>query len=292
MYKRIFGLAIALGALVLWLAVPVAYGQTPAGPTTVFKTTFAVDNPPSEFDVIQDVVDFQPGAWTTPHVHGGVAYVTVAQGQVTYRGTGKEVDYKVGETFMENPGNPMQAGNRTSAPARDLATFLLPQGAQLTSAADLAGGELRPVLQPKKSENKFSVVNAPKQFDLIETEMDFAPGAVTPVHTHGGPAFISVISGELTLRENGTEKTYKAGEAWTENPGQFMQVANKGTAPASTFATFLLPQGAQLTTNQQQEAPLSAAASTPIWLLATVSIVALLIIGAGALIVRRRFTNR
>lgn len=287
MFKKMFRLAIVLGAFVLVLAAPIAHGQSPAVPTTAFKTTFAVEHPPADFDLIQDVVDFQPGAWTPPHVHGGVAYVTVAQGQVTYRGAGKEVAYMVGETFTENPGNPMQAGNRTSAPARDLATFLLPKGVQLTSAADLAGGELRPMVQPKKSENKFTVANAPKQFDLVETELDFAPGAATPVHTHGGPAFVSVISGELTLRENGTEKTYKAGEGWTENPGQFMQVANQGTTPASTYATFLLPKGAQLTTNQQQEAPLTNASATPIWLWTALGITVLTVLG-GVLLVRRR----
>ena len=94
---------------------------------------------------------------------------------------------------------------------------------------------------------KFSIVKPPGRFDVIETVLEFAPGTWTPSHTHGGPAFITVLDGTITVRTKDGEKTYKPGEIWTEHPGEFFRVGNAGAAPASTAVAFLLPKGALLT---------------------------------------------
>ncbi len=304
MFKRIFGILLAVTLFGLWLAAPVAHAQLPTGPKTAVKTTFAVDTAPSEFQVIQDINDFAPGAWSTPHVHGGAAYITVVQGETTYKSKDGDKTYKAGETWIEKPGDLMQIGNQATSPARTLVTFLLPTGAQLTTAQEAVGFQLRPALQPTKIETRSPVTSQRGPFDLIEVQQDFASGAITPVHTHGGPAYITVMSGQLTLVHDGTAKTYSAGDSWLENPTVFMQVANRGTSPASTFVTFLLPKGAALTTNQPdassanssaaplkaQEAPL-ANATTPTWLFPSIGLVALLVVGGGALFIRRRMSR-
>jgi len=52
----------------------------------------------------------------------------------------------------------------------------------------------------------------------------------------------------MTLREKGTEKIVKAGESWTESPGNVHAIVNAGTATARVVAVFLLPKGAEMTT--------------------------------------------
>lgn len=86
-------------------------------------------------------------------------------------------------------------------------------------------------------------------FDLVQLVLDFAPGAWTPMHTHGGRGIVTVIEGEMTVRmEDGTETTYQVGEMWVEEPGEHAEVGNAGEAPARVVVAFLLPEGAELTT--------------------------------------------
>ncbi len=59
---------------------------------------------------------------------------------------------------------------------------------------------------------------------------------------------VSVIIGEMTLRDKGTDKVVKAGESWTESPGNIHAVANAGTATSRVVAVFLLPKGAEAQT--------------------------------------------
>ncbi len=302
MNKRVFGLAIALAILVLAFSVPIAYGQGPVGPKQAIKSTFAVANSSADYDLIEVEQDFAPGSQTPVHTHGGPAYITVMSGELTLIQNGAQKTYKAGDTWTEKPGEFMQVVNRGTAPASTLVTFLLPKGAALTTNQAQAAPATNGAPASKQAvKSTFSVSNPPSDYDLIQVRQDFAPGSQTPVHTHGGPAYISVLSGELTLIQNGTQKTYKAGDTWTENPGEFMQVVNRGTEPASTFVTFLLPKGAPLTTNQPQAAPATNqaqaapaanTATTPNWLLPTLGAAGLIILAGAGLVLRRRFVRR
>ncbi len=247
--KKLGSILLAM-ALVL-LAQNIALGDTPSGPTTAFKNVFPVADAPQGFQLIEQVVDFAPGAWTGPHYHGGQVFVTVAQGTVAQYSEGKDTTYKKGDTWLETPGHVHQAGNPTSAPSRDVATFLLPAGAQQTTAQQVANAHDASI-KPVSRLVKFDVPSVARPFDLVVLELDFAPGQQQALHTYGGPAFVLVLDGELTLMANGTDKGVKAGEGWTETAGQFSQVSNTGTAPASAFITILLPKGAALTTPESQ----------------------------------------
>jgi len=87
-------------------------------------------------------------------------------------------------------------------------------------------------------------------FEVVHLILDFAPGAWTPLHTHGGQGVVTVLSGTMTRREQGAETVYKAGQGWVETPGREHAAGNLTTEPASVFVTFLLPKGAPLTTTQ------------------------------------------
>lgn len=55
-----------------------------------------------------------------------------------------------------------------------------------------------------------------------------------------------MLTGTVTVRVNGTAKTYKTGESWTNDAGQMFAVANATGEKASIAISVLLPTGASL----------------------------------------------
>ncbi len=90
----------------------------------------------------------------------------------------------------------------------------------------------------------YDKLTMPKDFKAMMVVVDFPPGAVFPLHSHGGPVVAIVIEGEITLTQNGVSKVYKAGQSWTEAVGQIHQASNKGSAKAAVAVTYLLAKGA------------------------------------------------
>jgi quercetin dioxygenase-like cupin family protein len=80
---------------------------------------------------------------------------------------------------------------------------------------------------------------------LVILEVDYAPGAASPPHTHAKSAFIYayVISGEIESKvNNGETRIYKAGESWSEPPNASHPIsrnASKAT-PAKLLAVFVV----------------------------------------------------
>ncbi|HEY9234053.1 MULTISPECIES: cupin domain-containing protein [Phenylobacterium] len=80
---------------------------------------------------------------------------------------------------------------------------------------------------------------------LIAVQVDYAPGAASPSHTHAKSAFIYayVISGAIESKvDDGATRIYRAGESWSEQPGATHSIsrnANK-TEPAKLLAVFVL----------------------------------------------------
>ncbi|QKK26008.1 cupin domain-containing protein [Rhizobium hidalgonense] len=75
--------------------------------------------------------------------------------------------------------------------------------------------------------------------------VEYAPGGTSPGHTHPKSAFIyaTVLEGSITSKVNdGPEKTYKAGESFSEFPGDHHSVSKNGskTKPARLLAVFVL----------------------------------------------------
>lgn len=249
--KRRTMLTAVLAVLALLLSYTVAVGQElPPGPTPVSRSSFEVTAPPAAFDTINLVLDFAPGAWTPMHTHGGEGIVTVLEGTITYRAEdGQERTVAAGEHWLEHPGHLHAAGNDTDTNARVVATFLLPKGAELTT---VEGTESDAELPPGPTlvyRTSFEVTEPPAHFDLINLVLDFAPGAWTPVHTHGGQGIVTVLEGELTHRpQGGAEQRLGAGESFIETPGHAHAAGNDTDTNARVLFTILLPKGAELTT--------------------------------------------
>ena len=71
-------------------------------------------------------------------------------------------------------------------------------------------------------------------------------------HTHPGTLVVYVQEGAFTLDYEGKPtKTYKAGEAFSVEPGKIHEGINTGSTPARAVATFVVEKGKPLTTQVQ-----------------------------------------
>jgi quercetin dioxygenase-like cupin family protein len=80
---------------------------------------------------------------------------------------------------------------------------------------------------------------------LIALEVDYAPGAASPSHTHARSSFIYayVISGAIESKVNeGETRIYRAGESWSEPPNAIHSISRNAskTEPAKLLAVFVL----------------------------------------------------
>jgi len=95
---------------------------------------------------------------------------------------------------------------------------------------------------------KFPIMVQGGEYDLLTIIMDFPSGAGVPRHMHGGFVLVTVLSGEITLKEKGAEVVKKTGESWTEKAGDEHAVINAGPATVRVAISMLLPKGAEATT--------------------------------------------
>jgi quercetin dioxygenase-like cupin family protein len=85
--------------------------------------------------------------------------------------------------------------------------------------------------------------------------VNYAPGGSSPAHSHAKSAFILayVLEGSVTSAVNGAPpRAFKAGEWWTENPGDHHAVSanTSKTTPARLLAIFVVDTAdTELTTN-------------------------------------------
>jgi quercetin dioxygenase-like cupin family protein len=83
---------------------------------------------------------------------------------------------------------------------------------------------------------------------LLAVEVDYAPGAASPSHTHATSVFIYayVISGAIESKVNdGETNIYRAGESWSEPPSTTHSISRNAskTEPAKLLAVFVLDTG-------------------------------------------------
>ena len=117
-----------------------------------------------------------------------------------------------------------------------------------TVAADEKGGTAVAPSPVVVNMSKFSITPAVGDYDLLTIIQDFPAGAGFANHKHGGYVLVTVLTGEMTLREKGAERVIKTGESWTEHPGDVHAVVNAGTVTARVAISILLPKGAEATT--------------------------------------------
>ena len=221
--------------------------DVPPGPSTRLRLTHPITSlPAGPLDLVQVVLEFAPGAFTPPHTHGGPTFVTVLEGTMTRR-VGERTDtFIAGQGWME-PGEVHAAGNVTTGTATVLVTALVPRGVALTTVA--ASGAAGDQVPGPRTHAQFRTAldnPPPVPFDLHHFLLDFAPGAITPPHTHGGPTFVTVLTGAMVRRAQGIEETFWPGQTWIE-PGVPHAAGNRTQSPASVGVSFLVAREHALT---------------------------------------------
>lgn len=93
------------------------------------------------------------------------------------------------------------------------------------------------------AEANVEVVGPPAAMDLVQSILQFAPGAFTPPHWHPGPTLNLVLDGEITERDADGERVLRAGESWSDMPGVVHVAGNAGSTPATLAVIFMVPKG-------------------------------------------------
>jgi quercetin dioxygenase-like cupin family protein len=235
----------SLLTLIGWAAPYAAGAQEPPRPTQRIVSSFDVSLVPGQYDVINQILDFPPGAATRLHQHGGQAFVTVLEGQVTRREGTVETVFGPGQTFIELPHTLHTVTNKGSVNARVFASFLLVPGARQT--IDYPGVPA-PAVSPKAAFVRRTTLNTqPGEFTLTQAIVDFAPGAFQPPHRHGGQGLVMMIDGEVAFTNSAGEVRLKPGGIFADigDPHDALNVAS-GTS--TTAVTFLIRKGERQTT--------------------------------------------
>jgi quercetin dioxygenase-like cupin family protein len=93
---------------------------------------------------------------------------------------------------------------------------------------------------------------------LIAVQVEYAPGAASPPHTHAKSGFVYayVISGAIESKvDGGATRIYRAGESWSEQPGAIHQISRNAskTEPAKLLAVFVLDTNDKVLTTPIKE---------------------------------------
>lgn len=229
-----FAVVLAMG--VAALAHPADEGSQGA-PTIRFQARFKVsDAPAAPLDAYQSYQKVPPGSWTPTHVHAGPEMGLVIIGEAARWDRGRVRIYKPGDTFFDPAGQVHAAGNKGTVDSYHVAFHLLPRGADYSSArvvddaprAEPGAGALSNVCR-----SKFALDTLPAfPFTVVESVLDFAPGASTQEHAHG-LILTTVLEGELNVVQDGNNKKYQVGDNWMEQRGDTVVLSNLGATPAS-----------------------------------------------------------
>jgi quercetin dioxygenase-like cupin family protein len=99
-------------------------------------------------------------------------------------------------------------------------------------------------------ENWFAVEQPPTvPFEVVQVVVDFPVGSRSARHVNGGPAYVTMLDGEMTMWIGGKrEETFAAGASFEEPFGAVVEAANLSPNPASLVVTYLIPVGSAVST--------------------------------------------
>ena len=98
-------------------STPVSW-STPPGPVTKYKNTLSGLNASAQVDLIQNVIDFAPGAASVVHIHASPNLATVLQGSITVKLQAGDKSAATGAMLVEPVNVPLQAVNSGTGEAK------------------------------------------------------------------------------------------------------------------------------------------------------------------------------
>ena len=116
-----------------------------------------------------------------------------------------------------------------------------PIAAEVLTPRSVFTDDIHMKLRLKEDRGETTVVQVDDPSRTVVVRYTVQPGAQFPWHSHAGPVFVNLISGELTYIEADScaETRYTSGQAFVD-PGQghVHSAINRGTAPTVFVATF------------------------------------------------------
>jgi quercetin dioxygenase-like cupin family protein len=106
---------------------------TMTAPTVTFKGSYPLTVAAGDYALVDNVLDFAPGAEVPLHYHGGPAVIVDLDGELSIQAGGHDHMLKAGDLDTQPAGAQHVMQNMGATRARALFGVLLPQGAQLTT---------------------------------------------------------------------------------------------------------------------------------------------------------------
>ena len=165
---------------------------------------------------------------------------------------GVEKTYKAGESFTETPGEYLEIGNAGAGFGHSLGGCSASQRGETVNNERGVSTDNAPPGPTTVYKTSLAVTEPLGEFDLVQLIVDFPSGTWTPSHTHGGELLVTVLNGEQTARDaQGVETIYKAGESFTETPGEYLEIGNAGQELVTVSAVGSAPQRSDTVNNER-----------------------------------------
>jgi quercetin dioxygenase-like cupin family protein len=129
---------------------------------------------------------------------------------------------------------------------------LLPGAASATrsegvSAEPVAFGSLPEPIRAKLKDHHDGFGDGTAVAQIAVIKFTIAPGGFFGWHTHGGPVWVVIAAGELTLYDSDdttcTGQVHKPGSAFLDSGNHVHNARNEGVNPVVVYGTFMLPAG-------------------------------------------------
>jgi quercetin dioxygenase-like cupin family protein len=115
------------------------------------------------------------------------------------------------------------------------------------SGEPIAFGSLPGVIRAKLKGSEGGFGEGADVAQIAMIKFTIAPGGFFGWHTHGGPVWVVVAAGELTLYESDdttcTGHVHKPGSAFLDEGNHVHNARNEGVNPVVVYGTFMLPAG-------------------------------------------------
>lgn len=243
----LLGLLVLTGGFLLGLNLQaeVSAQEPPPAPRVTLIAGRNYTDTPRQYELVQALLEFAPGAATPWHRVAGRGLFTVVSGEITrVEESGEKRVFKVGETFGESPEDHYDYdANFGTAPARLLATFALIPGSEpliIHPSLPFPGSSGPTFVAAARA----LVGTIPAQFTLVHGLIDFPAGASAALHTHDGWNMATGLTGApVTNVVDGVTQAYAPGDVFVHGPGQAHELL-KLPGPASIMFAAIGPTGA------------------------------------------------